>query len=384
MDLDDVPPLQYDDGSDGQPSPTTPQKSTQSFQSPETAIVGLRLQPRAVRIIPMDRDTTLHNRTIRDWTSSYVEHMLEVRSRRLGQKAKSQAKRNAEYWISQVGLGGVGMSPRMSPLSMFQGENFINTIVPLPTPSTRNRKRGREHFDSDDEFEERRRSRDEVEAGLGWGGNDGAIRGPDDEVEVAREAQPELDDVSTVMPWNITASVRGSSAHGLSSIARVASSVKGLTSFGTGIDIRRRDTESPLVGRGTSLGSNQLIQLGDTRISSDFAGPDDLALLGAEHELSEDEEEQVQTQTESQMQRAALDRESDNFLSFIQDGIEAKQDVEEDAMTVTFEELLPSDTTSKMVAAQGLFHVLALGTKDLIRARQDQSFDEIHIGLLVA
>ncbi|KAF1808775.1 hypothetical protein P152DRAFT_517272 [Eremomyces bilateralis CBS 781.70] len=387
MDLDDLPALQYDDLSDDHPMPTTPQQPTESYEGSVEAVASLRPQQRAPRVIPMDHDTTLRNTTIKEWGLSYVPHMVEARDRRILQKANFQAKRNAEYWVAGVGLGGVGATMKegsFGPLSMFFGDDLINAIVPAsetPSTPTGTRKRSRTAFEEGETEEEVRRTRDEVEAAMGY--DDEMVHAPEDEVEVAREAQPELEDISIMMPWNVTASVRGSSAHRLSSIARIASSIKGLTSLGTTgahPDIRRRDTESPLVGRGTSLANQQIFQLGGTGFSSDFVGHDDFA-LGAD-ELSEGEQERLQLQTESQVQRAALDRESDNFLTFIQAGVDAKQEIEDDVEHVTFEELLPPETTSRMIAAQGLFHVLALGSKNMVRAEQEEIFGDIQIRLI--
>jgi meiotic recombination protein REC8 len=55
---------------------------------------------------------------------------------------------------------------------------------------------------------------------------------------------------------------------------------------------------------------------------------------------------------------------------------------DEDVEKVTFEGLLPPEQHSKVVAAQGLLHVLSLATKGLIEVRQEEAFARIEIGIV--
>jgi meiotic recombination protein REC8 len=97
----------------------------------------------------------------------------------------------------------------------------------------------------------------------------------------------------------------------------------------------------------------------------------------------------AQTAAQSQWVAAALDMEAHNFLVFLTAEINAKAIAaegaadrlkEDDVETVTFQSLLPPEQHSKVVAAQGLLHVLSLATKGLIEVKQEEAFGWIEIG----
>jgi len=100
----------------------------------------------------------------------------------------------------------------------------------------------------------------------------------------------------------------------------------------------------------------------------------------------------TQTAAQSQWIAAALDTEAHNFLAFLRADINAKIVAAEGAAdrleeveveTVTFQGLLPPEQYSKVVAAQGLLHVLSLATKGLIEVKQEEAFGRIDIGAVV-
>jgi hypothetical protein len=107
-------------------------------------------------------------------------------------------------------------------------------------------------------------------------------------------------------------------------------------------------------------------------------------------------EENVQIEEEgvpARRVREPLSAEGGNFLAFIAETVERKQQEEdpfrvytggeEDAELdeVLFEDLLPPRENSKMVACQGLMMVLALGTRGLLDVRQDAPMGEIGLKL---
>ena len=106
-------------------------------------------------------------------------------------------------------------------------------------------------------------------------------------VEIPREAPSQLDDISSAMPWNVSASIRGSSV--LRSAARAAVTVGGSTS---GHSASRRFhpgsrlvSASPLQGRGIGIGPTQGYGHGRGTHShgySDLGLPGDDDLLGTD------------------------------------------------------------------------------------------------------
>ena len=89
-----------------------------------------------------------------------------------------------------------------------------------------------------------------------------------------------------------------------------------------------------------------------------------------------------QQAAQSQWMKETLEKESHNFLLFldarINEQIEATEDIDSPAAScITLDELLPPSTNTQMVAAQALLHVLALATKDLIEVIQTEVFGQI-------
>jgi hypothetical protein len=204
-----------------------------------------------------------------------------------------------------------------------------------------------------------------------------------DELEVGREGQEPLEDIPSAMPWNVSASIRGSS------VARAAASIAGLPGSTAGSLTRRGSrmvSASPLVGRGPLNGAAGDPSSPGPAPFNDYGQAIDeefIELYGAAAGVD------TQIGAESQWQKDVLDRESNNFLDFIGNAINDKR-VAADADTfgsdeiadVDFEELLPLESNSRTVAAQALLHVLTLGTKHLIRATQKEPFSAIALQVI--
>ena len=149
----------------------------------------------------------------------------------------------------------------------------------------------------------------------------------------------------------------------------------------------RIPSASPLLGRGQQRYSSLELPIPD----------DDEDLLGGRRQSDEQALEELepygpgaavdtQTAADSQKVRSALDQEANNFLGFVEAKIAtipAPEDDEEDELSgphesktsITFEELLPPGQNTKIVAAQGFYHVLALATKGLLNVKQDLPAD---------
>jgi meiotic recombination protein REC8 len=208
--------------------------------------------------------------------------------------------------------------------------------------------------------------------------------GDDYTIEQGRDQPTPLDDryLSGIFPWNQSTGSRRPtalfSAGGTSAIGGFP--LPSLSRRGS-----RLPTASPLGGRGSEIGNED----------DDLHLPGSNAYLGA---TTEEEFElfgpaaQVDTQTaaESQWVRAALDGESANFLEFVKAGIdEADQvraaapfgDEEDENMTgrIDFDQLLLPTNNTRVVAAQGLLHVLTLVTKNALVAEQDENFGPISL-----
>ena len=106
----------------------------------------------------------------------------------------------------------------------------------------------------------------------------------------------------------------------------------------------------------------------------------------------------TQVQASSQWLRATMNQEAVNFFDFVRETIEALppplpvlEDVHADdpaseegrqkMRRVEFEQLLPPKEHSTVIAAQGLHHLLALATKNLLDVEQEEAFGVIRIGI---
>ena len=208
------------------------------------------------------------------------------------------------------------------------------------------------------------------------------------------------------MPWNLTASVRGSQAGSIGQGRLYSSSIGGGFSAGgpgSGPSIQgslprrinRLTSASPLMGRGR--------QSGLERLSSLEVPEEDEGWIRGEHM---DDQQQVdefelygpvanvdtQTAAQTQWMKEMLDKESFNFLEFVKASIEKqKKEGSNDSgpsgerggeRFAVFEELLPPRDNTKIVAAQALIHTLSLATKNLITIQQDEGYGEIRLGLI--
>ncbi|KAL1648060.1 R8 protein [Diplodia intermedia] len=368
------------------------------------------------RVIPMDTTMELRNADLAGWMNGYVDNMLEAKKQKHVHNATMLAKRNAEYWVLGLGLGGVGAivgnTGLAGPLDQFRGDALLLSLgIVRKGPKKKRAHQSADEQDKSDGDGRRVRPRSE-EGEVGRGDTDMEDGGPvnideeEHDVEAAREAQSEQEerDLSQMFPWNVTASVRNSS---LAPSARRALGFGGSgvsTSAGGSIggqlgSIGRRGrwiSESPLHGRGRHHNLEPL-----PSSEADELGDDTLGDLGGGVAVGEDDEFEMdgaaaaadtQTATESQVARTAFAKEMENFGMFIFDSLKQKEDEAAAAATegsqsvesineILFEDILPPNSTSTIVAAQGFMHLLTLSSLGRVSTRQDEPFGEIGLSL---
>lgn len=399
---------------------------TSSFTpSDEHSITAEAPQQRArsAKSLRPDRFTELSNKELHSWNENYMANMQAAVRVKQQQVSHREARKYAALWSVGQGLGRVafafGNDSEPHPFAVFSGQSLWEMLQ--DHGSTNGTKRSWSHSDeSDDSEDDSRRvkarfsSQEDMARGPGEGsavladGDDGIIFQGDDldiESQVGRHAPPSLQDHSSGMPWNISAS-RQSSAQPLGSglMARLSSSVGGILG---GMELARPSTlgrpgsrltsASPLLGRGLSrLGSQDLVDPSRLTLNdNEFADLDQRlgAGLDVDFELyGPSAAVDTQTAQQSQWVTATLENEAHNFLVFLQEKIregvgrddqggeeaeKAEHSTEHDS--VTFSELLPPEQNSHVVAAQGLLHVLALATKGMLELYQEVAFGEIEI-----
>jgi hypothetical protein len=335
----------------------------------------------------------LRNKDLIDWNANYLQNMAEASRLKKAHRAHSQAKKNAEYWVWGAGIGGIGPmlagATGRTPIDMFYGDNLFQLYTGIDRKSLAGKKHYRDSgIDEATEAEARRvrprNDKDEEQVGRGEE-DEGMFMAEDEEVELPRDAPAALDDqqLFSAMPWNMSASLRGSSV-----VPR--SGVPGSMEPSTGAQgsmrqrLNRLVSASPLQGRGRFSG---LEALGGLDSDLDIEG------FGLPEQFSSDgvflEPEDIRSPPAGPRVREALSAESGNFLAFISDAVGQKQrrfreeqaEIDDEVDEVLFEELLPPEENTKMVACQGLMMVLALGTAGMVSVRQDVGEKEIGLSL---
>lgn len=399
-------PLSGDDLPQGEAFPSTsdqPQSdNTQAYQADESELSAdapmRRKRTRKPKTIPRDVINELRNTDLANWNANYLQNMAEASRIKNAHKAPLQAKKNAEFWVWGSGVGGIGRrAPGASlptPWDIFCGDNLYELYTGKDRRETAAKKHDRDSGIDEQMVEEARRVRprlDEDEEQLGRGQDDeGMILLGDEEVELPRDEPAALDDqqIFSAMPWNISASNRGSSA------------VPRSTGLQGSMQQRRSRmvSESPLKNRGQRGNLDALRHLsGD--VSLDISGvgqPDPFSSDGIYLEREQIDEEGSPVRVPTRVHEA-LSAEGGNFLEFIADGINEKRqrirggleplsdflqaEAAADVDEILFEELLPPQNNSKMIACQGLLMVLTLGTAGMLNVRQDGAFGEIGLSL---
>lgn len=355
----------------------------------ESAEAEQRRRHRGPKIIPLDTSIELHNHDISRWNQNYKQNMNEALRHKHAHRLVTLAKKNAEHWILGSVDGGLTQSDQ-GPLNMFSGLKLLEAITGLKlAPGGKKRARD-EDPKSDDSRRVRARgdpSSDEVGRALDMQ-DDGFMPALDDDtIEQGRDQPTPLDDrhASSIFPWNQSTGSRPPtalfSAGGTSGAG--APPLLGLSRRGS-----RLPTASPLVGRGVAIDTDDYdIRLPGSTADLGATADEDFELFGPAAQVD------TQTAAESQWVRAALDGESANFLEFVKTGVDELDqqrqavplgDEEDDSLfgTIDFDQLLPPQSNSRVVAAQGLLHVLALVTKNTLGAEQDETFGPIGLRVL--
>ncbi|OAT13332.1 Rad21/Rec8 N terminal domain-containing protein [Blastomyces gilchristii SLH14081] len=339
-----------------------------SSEAPE---VEQRLRKRTIKTLGFDDPPELRNSDLAQWNSDYAQNMALATKLKQNNRLITLAKKNAVSWVMGDRICcvdiGLGVSDFEHPLDIFSGEQLLAALTGTKIRTTRRKRSWDEDKCADSGDEERNvrmrgAAEDEIGSGYAAEHDDGYGIGFED-IEVGRHAPlPIYDDASSQMPWNITASIRGSqpgssihsrqflpSVGGYSSIGGPRSIASGGGHDGSvmggpsttalGRRMGRMTSASPLAGRGMmgpGMGDISIMDdgefdirsnLGDNMdLDSSVTGRGELASTRSHHHDSFElygPSAAVDTQTaaESQWLAATLDQESANFLDFVKSKI---------------------------------------------------------------
>ncbi|KAL5387649.1 hypothetical protein DPSP01_003445 [Paraphaeosphaeria sporulosa] len=402
MDIDF--PMFEDDLPEGEAFPTgggsLQDQPSEVVESSDTVVAPIRRKKRTARVLNNDTTMELRNKELADWNANYLTNMKEASKHKNQYRINQLAKKNAIFWLWGSGIGGI--AARMqgingpTPFDRFIGNNLFELFTGVSRKGGARSKRDRDSGIDEATQEESRRVRqrtDELEEEVGRGQKDeGLFIFGGDDVELPREEQPPLDDQRrfSEMPWNITASVRGSSAVPLSGRVGLVRSAPPSSLTGRNA---RMISESPLHRRSHPGGLDALKFLDDAEGDLGDLGEDDYGVAGPG--ISSDMPEAMFAGPDSRV-REAPTAEGGNFLIFVADAIHEKRNridldiapgsgSHADTATVvdevSFDEVVPLNTNNKFIASQALMMTLTLGTKGLLDVRQGEHFADINLSL---
>ncbi|RAL16140.1 Rad21/Rec8 N terminal domain protein [Aspergillus homomorphus CBS 101889] len=384
---------------------------------PEANEASMAQRQRVPKVILADDQIGLRNSELAHLNHNYVDLMAVASKQKRKNKIPTLSKKNGAFWVYGQGIGsvgnGIGKSHVTHPLHVFSGEQLYNTLT--ATADSLSPKRVHDSIEDEEQEHIGRRVRartDDEPAGQMEYPNDNALWNED--VEVGRHAASALqDDSSFQMPWNVTTSIhssrQGSTTRnifpGIGSVSDFSS--HGFSDMGLLRARSRLTSSSPLAGRGFPFDvealDNLLIpghELDDANMFEDFDVSQYLHTeIDADHDgvprdntvapvVGESGHASASLRTHGDdSQRSTLDQESLNFLDFLTAKIEAwpyateingqgqvrPSSLEHSAIKrMHFSTLLPPAKTSRIVATQGLMHILALATKSLLTVSQDE------------
>lgn len=312
-----------------------------------------RVHQRQARTITPDGVTSLRNTDLARWNNEYQANMVSATKQKDQNKMPTVAKKNAAYWVFGKGIAavgiGLGAQHALHPLSCFSGEDLYDTFFEEIEQSTK-----RAHSVVESETEEARHvhARTDQEDELM-------------DVEIGRQAPSSvLDDHSSQMPWNVTASIQSS---------RRGPRFGSISELSNASRRGRLTSASPLAGRGyldpreqglgLDMPGNEADELDELDITRYLEGElaadhEDISMMG---DRRASEEVRI---------RKELDQESLNFWEYIKDDLVGSLSEKRQ-----FDQLLPPEKTSRAVATQGFMNLLTLATRGAIRVWQDPATD---------
>ncbi|KAI5252770.1 hypothetical protein E4T42_03174 [Aureobasidium subglaciale] len=424
------------------PAPIEGEKA--QSQTSSTTAIAPAVRVRIPKPLPQDQELELHNSDLQDWDRDYLEHQSEVSRHKLQNKSVTLARKNADFWVLQNGIGGLGLAYQGAeehmpePLKMFSGSALLEALTGIQLTVAGAKHARSDEGEVDDEGRRVRARSDDNEVGRGADVDDAAIFDTGfaddsvDTIEQGREAPTPMADHHSsahTLPWNHAAPPsRGSSHHGYIPpfpVAGPSSSVAGGGFIPPASHTRNRRmvSQSPLVGRGAHPTTNPE-DLGFMH-SDDNAHFDETFRPAVINDNINDEDSPphpslapsynlfgsaaaVSTQTASTPNwlTTTLATESLNFLAFVKAAINSEIHQQEAETTVVeaiasvldveassseedkhggfveFEVLLSPGGNTRVVAAQGFLHVLALVTRGLLGAEQGEGFGGIELRVL--
>lgn len=122
--------------------------------SPDLAEASHRRKRSAMKELQMDVTMEVRNAQLTQWNNEYVENMTEVSKHKERSRLQAQARKNALFWVSGIGIGGIGLglgsSHLQTPLGQFGGELLLEAVTGVRSDMA-GKKRDREGDGNEDD-----------------------------------------------------------------------------------------------------------------------------------------------------------------------------------------------------------------------------------------
>lgn len=325
-----------------QPTAETQHPAAEEDIHDPTEIYLAPSRKRAAREITADENTMLRNTDLHRSNEDYLANMAKASKQKQQNRLPTIAKKNAAFWVYGQGLGsvGVGLGARHEthPLNMFSGERLYEALAGKAIPD-----------DEEETFEQRARQQGQEQEQT--------------DIEIARHAPSSIiDDHSSQMPWNISASLHSSGQR------------FGSRNIDLGLGGKHRMTSaSPLAGRSYFDPSIHLLEDDEFEITryleNELASDrEDVSVLSSRQKRDNPNTKgNGKEKGKGKKSLNSLDRESLNFYEFIHN-IPTQGEL-------AFADILPPSKTSRVIATQAFMNILTLASEGWLDVSQGRFVD---------
>lgn len=112
--------------------PTEP--ASDAVTEEETATAPA-VRSRKRKVIGLDQEQELRNQDLSGWSNNYLTQMQQVTNGKAQTRSNALAKKNADFWVFQNGVGGLGSTFGQEaipePLRMFTGNALLQALTGL-------------------------------------------------------------------------------------------------------------------------------------------------------------------------------------------------------------------------------------------------------------
>ncbi|KAH0294688.1 hypothetical protein KCU62_g17, partial [Aureobasidium sp. EXF-3399] len=218
IDMQDAEPFAPRTAAEQPGNPASTQDTQAPSQTSHSTASAPAIRTRAPKPLPQDQQLELHNADLQTWDREYLATQSRASLQKLNNKTLTLARKNADFWVLQNGIGGLGVAYQgveaqlmPEPLRMFSGSALLEALTRIQLSIAGTKHPRAIDADEDDEQERRVRTRSNShEVGRAADSNEGFETEFIDDtivntIEQGRDAPTPLLDIHSsahALPWN--------------------------------------------------------------------------------------------------------------------------------------------------------------------------------------